>query len=170
MLTFLIPVIASLQTPTPAPTAGAVVTKMFERYAYAKTVGGTIRTVQVAGGVSLVTDTNLAFERPSSKLRLEQRRKTSDGMTERYLVSDGNVFRYTPPERIISATPFLTEAVQPPERPKQSIADLYLILAADLPDRSPRPRRRHCPSRGSELLQEPARHFLPRGPREGGRA
>ena len=136
MLTFIIPALIALQGQAPVPTAGALVSKMFERYAYAKTLAGTIRTTQVAASVKLVTDTNLAYQRPS-KLRLEQRRKTIDGLQEKALVSDGQIFRYTPPERIITATPFLREMVQPPNREPQTVADLYLVLAGDLPDRSP---------------------------------
>ena len=136
MLNFLIPALVALQGQTPAPTAGALVSKMFERYAYAKGLAGTIRTTQVASSVSLVTETTLAYERPS-KLRLVQRRTTSDGLKEKVLISDGRTFRYTPPERIITATPFLREPVQPANREPQTVSDLYLVLAGDLPDRSP---------------------------------
>ena len=136
MLSFLIPAFVAIQGQTPAPTAGALISKMFERYAYAKTLAGTIRTTQVSGSTSLITNTSLAYERPS-KLRLEQSRKAYDGLKVKTLVSDGRTFRYTPPERIITETPFLREPVQPPNRAAQTVADLYLILAADLPDRAP---------------------------------
>ena len=136
MLSYLIPVLIAIGGQTPAPTAGSLVSKMFERYAYAKKLGGTIRTSQVAGSTVLVTDTSIAYERPS-KLHLEQRRKTSEGVKEKILVSDGRTFRYTPPERIITATPFLREPVQPPNRAAQTVSDLYLVVAGDLPDRSP---------------------------------
>lgn len=136
MLTYLLFCFVLAPQATTPTTASELIGRMFVRYNSAKTLGGTIRTTQVAGSASVVTETNLAYERPS-KLFLDQRQTVGERTKEKILISDGKVFRYTPPDRLITATPFVTETVKPDERPAQTVGDLYHIVAVDLPDRSP---------------------------------
>ncbi len=121
---------------SPPPTASALISKMLTRYAGAKSLGGSVRTTQVAGSATVVTETNIAYERPS-KLHIDQRQRGSTISKDKMIVSNGVKFAYTPPESIVGAPPFLMEEVQPPNRDAQTIGDLYAIVASNLPDRSP---------------------------------
>lgn len=136
MIVNLIFVFAALHRQAPTVTATGLVSRMFDRYYKAKTLGGNIRTTQSAGGATVVTETNLAYERPG-KLRLEQRQRLASGVKQKWIVSDGAVFRYTPPERIITADGFVSERIKASGHADQTVADLYAVIAADLPDRSP---------------------------------
>lgn len=121
----------------PAANAGALISKMFARYASAQSLVGTVRLVQKAGQVSVTVDSVLQFERPS-KLYLRQQRKSSDPYT--YLVtSDGKVLTYDVPE---DARRF---AKRPNERLKEpvessgtalTVGDMYQVAAYSLADRS----------------------------------
>ena len=135
----MIPLLASLvfaQAPSRPPTAGDLVSRMFARYYGARSLSGSIRTTQVAGDASVVTETSLVYERPS-RIRLAQRQRSSQIDRSGFLVSDGDRFAYTPPSRVQGASPFLMEPVKPEGRAAQSLGDLYAVVAADLPDRSP---------------------------------
>ncbi len=136
MLTSLLFALSTAHHAQTPPTASGLISKMFARYSAARTLGGTIRTTQTAPGAMVVTDTNVAYERPS-KLRLEQRQTLGGNLREKRLVSDGVLFHYTPPAQIVTSTPFLHEPVRPAGREAQTVGDLYAVVAADLPDRSP---------------------------------
>lgn len=121
-------------SPAPSPTAASLISKMFAKYASAKTLTGTIKMTQSAENVSLVTDTRISYERPS-KIRLDQSQGGSKARSTT-LVSDGTLFAYTPPSRLISNSPFVVEKVKPDQRPAQTIGDMYAVVASDIPDRS----------------------------------
>lgn len=118
------------------PTAAELISKMFARYASAKTLAGTIKTTQTAGSASVVTDTHLVYERPS-KIRLDQKQVGREIRRDGTIISDGTSFTYRPPNRVLASAPWLMEPVQPEGRKAQTLGDIYLVVAADLPDRSP---------------------------------
>jgi hypothetical protein len=76
-------------------SASQIMSKMFAHYAEAKSAAGTIRMTQTANGVSVHTNTELQYDRPS-QIFLHQIR---DGSQARqwYLTSDGKEFSYDPP-------------------------------------------------------------------------
>ena len=123
------------QAPTPV-TGSALISKMLVRYNGAKTLQGTIHTTQTADTATVVTDTVIAYERPS-KIRLTQQQRTSQGSTNKLLVSDGIHFAYSKPPQIHDADEYLIELVKPGERKAQTVGDLYWVVATNLPDRSP---------------------------------
>ncbi|RYH14649.1 MAG: hypothetical protein EON57_00015 [Alphaproteobacteria bacterium] len=106
------------------------------RYYGAKSLEGTVTLTQSARGVSVRTVTNLAYERPS-KILLVQKQGGSTPKSS-LLVSNGEKFAYSKPERLMSQSDFLGELVKPDDRrPAQTVGDLYAIVATGLPDRSP---------------------------------
>lgn len=133
LIPVLIPILLHRQEP---PGAAALVSKMFARYAAAKSLSGTIKTTQSAGPAMVATETEIAYERPS-KLRIVQSQRGQEIRRQGAIISDGNNFTYRPPNRILAGAPWLIEPVQPQGRAAQTIADIYTVVAADLPDRSP---------------------------------
>ena len=123
------------QGAAPPPTAAGLVSRMLARYASAKSLTGSVRTTQVAGTASVVTETSLAYERPS-RIRLAQHQKSTLIDRSRFLVSNGDWFAYSPPDRLMSAAP-LVERVRPEKGQAQTVGELYSVIAGDLPDRSP---------------------------------
>lgn len=126
------------QTAAPVPTASGLISKMLARYASAKSLQGTIRTTQTADSATVVTDTTVAYERPS-KIWLDQRQHGQELAKSKFIVSNGKQFAYMPPDNVlkVGAANILTELVQPEGRDAQTVGDLYAVVAANLPDRSP---------------------------------
>lgn len=135
ILTSLVFSIAASQGTAAPPTAGALVSKMFGRYTSAKSFSGRIKTIQTARGLTVTTDTILAYERPS-KIRLDQSQTGPKVKRSTTLVSNGIVFEYTKPQDLFGE-PILKEPVQPEGRKAQTIGDMYTVVGGDIPDRSP---------------------------------
>lgn len=83
----------------PKVSPSEVVSKMFARYAGAKSIVGTIKMTQAARGVSVHTDSELQLERPAL-IYLHQSR---DGSFSRnwFLTSDGKEFSYDRPQEYL---------------------------------------------------------------------
>lgn len=82
-------------TGTAKQDAAAILGRMFQHYADAKTLKGKILMTQTANGVSVHVDTELQYDRPSM-LYLWQRR--DGGEAGHWLItSDGKEFSYDPP-------------------------------------------------------------------------
>lgn len=126
------------QAAAPPPSASGLISKMLLRYASAQSLQGSVHTTQTADTATVVTETSIAYERPS-KIWIDQRQHGQEIAKSNFLVSNGKQFAYRPPDNVIKigAAPVLTEPVQPEGRDAQTIGDLYAVVAANLPDRSP---------------------------------
>ncbi len=131
---FLLSVLAG-QGAAPTQKCLPLIQKAVDRYATAKTLQATITTTQTAQGASVATQTTLAYERPS-KIALEQKRGGSQAKTV-WMVSNGKEFRYSTPDRLMTSDPYLREAVSDGVHPPQTVGQMYSVIAAGLPDRSP---------------------------------
>lgn len=116
-------------------TAKSIIEKMLNRYASASSLDGTVTLTQSAQNVSVVTQTSIAFEKPSKILVVQ--RQGGNNPRSSILVSNGEKFFFTKPEQLISRNDYLGELVKPDSRPAQTVGDLYAIAASGLPDRSP---------------------------------
>ncbi len=116
-------------------TGKSIIEKMLNRYASASSLDGTITLTQSAQGVSVVTQTAVAFEKPS-KILVYQKQGGSNPRSS-ILVSNGDKFFFTRPEQVLSPNDYMGELVKPDARPGQTVGQLYAIAAAELPDRSP---------------------------------
>jgi len=135
MLTSAILAVALLSPQGEPVTAKSIIEKMLQRYAGASSLNGTITLTQSAQNVKIVTQTSVAFEKPSKILILQKQGGSAPRSS--ILVSNGEKFFFTKPEQLISRNDYLGELVKPDSRPAQTVGDLYAIAAAGLPDRSP---------------------------------
>ncbi|GEM_PF-4602167 len=123
----------------PPPTAAGLISKMLQHYASASSMAATIRTTQTAADKSVVTETSLAFERPS-KIRLDQRQVGTTLRRKGLLVSDGTTVCYSKPDYLAKEEPYLYEPVKNPKLPDsepRKMEELYDLAASAMPDRSP---------------------------------
>ena len=95
MLTAVLLLASSVQTPALEKNAGAIITKLFQRYYSASSARGTILSESKDDAGAIGFKTTLAYERPA-KILVTQDRKGRNGLNYR-LVSDGTNFSYDPP-------------------------------------------------------------------------
>lgn len=98
------------------PSAAELMNRVFVRMSNLESFRGTIRTTVTDGKGSLEIVTNVQSKGPSL-LRLSQT-QFSDGRAQRsaQIVSDGELFAYTPPQRLMAADPTLVNLVEPVSR------------------------------------------------------
>lgn len=114
-------------------TPAAAISAAFKRYTEAKTLSGRIRWTQSANGVTVVTSTELAYERPS-KLLIRQTQEASEKRA--WLVtSDGKLFSYDRPETLQGSFGRLVEPVKGPSL-VQTIREIYAAASKSLGDKS----------------------------------
>jgi hypothetical protein len=122
-----------------APSASALVSKMFALYAGAHSLQGTIRMTQSVPGTTVTLDTTLAFEAPS-KLFIRQMLNSSSNPRQWLVTSDGQLFTYDYPdkERFAAVAPRgrLLEAVVPSRGHVLDYREIYRAAALSLGDRS----------------------------------
>lgn len=132
MITLLAATLSLRQTP---PTAGALMTKMFAKYAGAKTIAGTVRWTQSALGKSVVVGSEVQIQRPD-KVFLRQNRTGSEARGW-LLTSDGNLFSYDRPEGIRGRDRFV-ENVHVHDASHDvdlKVGDLFIAAGKSLGDR-----------------------------------
>ncbi len=132
--------VATAPTAAQAPTAASIIGRMFQRYADAKTLSGTIRFTQAANGMTLVIETDIQHEKPS-KLYLRQTRKEGPDARAWLVTSDGVRFTYDKPEgtrfTIPGKTVRLMEAVAPEGEPPLLVSSIYGAAGGSIADKSP---------------------------------
>ncbi len=127
--------LVTLQEPTGTPktSASQVLSKVLTHYAEAQSVSGSIKMTQSAQGVTINIVSDLQYERPS-KIYLRQERLGSKAATW-LLTSDGKIFSYDNPERILGG-PRHRELVSQNGN-DQKISDLYMAAEFSLGDLNP---------------------------------
>lgn len=86
-------------------SAGELISKAMVRYLEASTLSGTIKTVQEAKGVSIAIDTDIQFDRGTSRIYLRQGKGGSDPR-EFLLVSNGKEFTFDRPMEALGQSRF----------------------------------------------------------------
>lgn len=120
--------LALTQTPTEAPSAGPLISKMLARYTDAQTAQGSITTTQTAKTAKVVTETVVAIEKPN-RLRIEQTRNGTEG-GHWLVVSDGVKFSYDRPQGGLGKDRYL-DAVE-----DSKVEDLYTAATYSLGEKS----------------------------------
>ncbi len=98
------------------PSAAQVMNRMFLRMTDLESFRGTIRTTVTDGKGTLEIVTNVQSQSPSL-LRLSQTQFVG-GQPQRsaQIISDGELFAYTPPQRLLDSDPKLVNLVEPVSR------------------------------------------------------
>ena len=138
MTTLLISLLVGLQgpavePPSGEPSAGPLISKMFARYAAAKSLAGDINMSQTADGHTVAVRTELQYQEPG-KVFIRQTRKSSQPRA--WLVtSDGVHFSYDRPQGVLGLKNRFLDAVESRQGP-MSVRDIYLAVSLSLGDKS----------------------------------
>lgn len=131
MITTLLAVVALSSQVADQAKAAPIVSKMFARYAGARTLSGTIKTTAVCKYGAPTIDTKIQYERPS-KLFLWQRANLNTPLLG-VITSDGLTFSYDNPSPERTSHVRLVEAVKH-GGVDQTVAEIFTAGATAMPD------------------------------------
>jgi hypothetical protein len=146
LITFVAALLTLHAAPQEAPqdTAVQVVEKALAHYAGANTIVGTVAMKQTAKGITVKSETQLAFEKPS-KILLRQvyngfepipnSADVKPTVIRKLLVSDGKIFSFDLPDGVIGRARSTEKVTQ--KAYTQTIQDLYETERISLVDKNP---------------------------------
>ena len=146
LITFVVALVALQGAPQDAPqeTAVQVVEKALAHYAEARTIAGTVVLKQSAKGITVKSETQLIFEKPS-KISLRQTYngfEPTDGnghvrptAIHKALISDGKTFSFDLPEGVRGKGRSIERVTQ--NGHSQTIQELYETERLSLVDKNP---------------------------------
>ncbi|AIE87505.1 hypothetical protein [Fimbriimonas ginsengisoli] len=123
---------AQTEAAPPVTKPGALIGLAFKKYHDAQSLAGTIRLTQTAQSVTIVVDTQVAYDRPS-KLLIRQQKGGSQPQNI-LSVSDGRYFWYDKPAGVYGP-PRLQEPVSQ-HQTTQTLDQMYSAASRGLADRS----------------------------------
>jgi hypothetical protein len=115
------------------PSAGPLISKMFLRYATAKSLAGGIEMNQTADGHTVNIRTEVQYQEPS-KVFIRQTR-TSSQPRAWLVTSDGVHFSYDRPQGVLGLKNRFMDLVDSRQGP-MSVRDIYLAVSLSLGDKS----------------------------------